>query len=451
MNKTKKMSKAFAALLAVLIIACMMPLTVLAATGDVTAVVIKGDTVPVTPVATVAEARTKTVEVALTPAQLADTTTAFATTEEGGASEAIVMLIAGGNDVAIAAATDIVDGSKPDAKALTPGDVIWVKDKNGNMVRILINQKAGGTIPGESVVKNAIINVVLPTNIDFAVNPLQLGTVTGDSQVTSTDYRVTNKSDAPVRVSFDITATLGSGVTLVSSKSELTPDQLTGADKDVYFAALGAKSFKDTTVPTWADPTLGTYVYDSAEAGTLSVFDPDTSKAEISFLLGAATGTPLDALAADEAGVASFQFYAELNTYAGWLANDISVSGAYTLTGIKTTDYDKVDNLVGVNQMSNSSTVADPENDVKVAAGETGTLTTSRATWNPTKVFLSDKPASITSVALGAATFTATTDYTYDASTGILTITRVPGGTASTMTATIVAGGGTYKVDITFS
>ncbi|MDR1961318.1 MAG: hypothetical protein LBQ16_03455, partial [Gracilibacteraceae bacterium] len=68
-----------------------------------------------------------------------------------------------------------------------------------------------GTIGGDTTVDKAVINVVVPTNVNFALNPLEIGQ--SGNQVTTADYILVNKSNVPVAASFYLDAVLGTGVT----------------------------------------------------------------------------------------------------------------------------------------------------------------------------------------------------------------------------------------------
>jgi hypothetical protein len=237
------------------------------------------------------------------------------------------------------------------AAALVPGSYIWISDGANTgirYIRILINQKSDGTIDGDSTVKTPILDVVVPTNINFALDPLQLSGQTTGNQIASANYKVINKSDVAIRVDFNLIATLASGVKFVE-KSALSSAQ--NAPKNIYFAALGAKSVVPNSLTHATAATDTTAVFDYSSPTTLTPFgvtlaSPGNETAKLAFRLGAATrsggaGTPIDTLATDNAGVASFQFYAELNTYPSttWKPNDIKVQGVFNFQGVKATDY----------------------------------------------------------------------------------------------------------------
>ena len=176
--------------------------------------------------------------------------------------------------------------------------------------------------------------------------------VANGNQISATDYRITNMSPFAVKASFAIEATKAGTVTIAEpGKAPLE----TVAAKSGYFGILGAASLAGT--PTFADATIGTYTYNPATAGTLIPFDwtANVGEAGIEFMLGAATSGP-DALAAANKGVASFNFYGELNTLAIWATTDLQMTGTYTLAGILPAPYTAAAaGTIGVNQLSGAA------------------------------------------------------------------------------------------------
>lgn len=679
----KTLSKALSLLLTVALI-CSMSIVAFAAYGDdndgeIISITIKGKSADLTGRNTDFDSVTeKTITITTEEAEFA---TSGVVISEKTTSAAEAYLVAADDDSNVVQWDTDDNNSVEDLGAaytdgaVEDGDVIYVRDGYStayNYFKFVIaidddddNDDSGtdpnGSISGESTVDNVVLNVILPTNLNFALDPLELGKNTKGSQIKAADYVVVNKTGAPVNVAFSLTATPKSGVTLVDDASTLEKDDTSVVDKNIYFAALGANDVTAGTLDFSTIPGTAKFDYD-AETDTLVGLkvineegtDKGKAKGSITFALGAATASAddLDTLAEQDKGIASFQFYGEMNPYAKWEAGDVTVSGAYTLIALRKTTYenyaaDSAYTEDGLNQLAppatasatptlntdlsktkavtvgdtvtlgvsasvtdsgkltyewtkdgvtiadadanelvitnaqttdsgsykvvvtntkgklpaatatsevcavtvsaaasndatlsnlvlssgtltpafasgtdsytasvandvasvtvtptvndanatvkiNGTTVAsgsasnpisltvgstntitlivtaeddstktytvnvtraDPVNDVKIAASETKQLAASRTTWatTPMKIYLSDYPASVTSVAFGAATFAATTDYTYDASTGVLTVTRVPGGVATSLVATIVAGGGTYTLDVTFA
>ncbi|MCL2035489.1 MAG: hypothetical protein FWG94_12300 [Oscillospiraceae bacterium] len=333
-----------------------------------------------------------------------------------------------------------------------------------------------GTIEGDSTVDSPTLNMVLPTSLNFELNPLELGSGNAPgNQIKTTSYVIANKTLAPVLVSFDIKATGKSDVTFLSSPSTLKQSDTTARDKHIFFGALGAKDV--TSSPNFdgsaASPGF-TYATEDPAPMAADVFvpfapdenDDKVAEGSITFALGAATES---AFAADDKGVAAFQFYAQLNTYAEWAASDVTVVGAWSLTALRTSDYGSIVTAEhGLNQLKGEAVEPepepepepdpDPENEVKFATGVTSASIeyTRGAKLNTVvspdfhyRVFIEDKPAGVTSVTVNAASstvYTAGTDYSYDSATGVLTMHRVGNSNA---TIAIVAGGTTYNLAFT--
>ena len=335
------------------------------------------------------------------------------------------------------------------------------------------NTGSTGTIEGDSTVDSPTLNMVLPMNLNFELNPLELGSgnVPGN-QIKTTSYIIANKTLAPVLASFEIKATGKSDVTFLNSPGTLKQSDTSVRDKHIFFGALGAKDV--TSAPNFDGSTASpgfTYATEDPAPTAADVFvpfvpDEDDDKladGTITFALGAATE---NAFADNNKGVAAFQFYAQLNTYAEWAESDVTVVGAWTLTALRTSDYGNIVTADhGLNQLKGEAVEPepepepdpepDPENEVKFATGVTtasieytrgAKLNTVVAPDFHYRVFIEDKPASITSVTVNAASstvYTAGTDYSYDAGTGVLTIRRVGNSNASIA---IVAGATTYTL-----
>lgn len=219
-----------------------------------------------------------------------------------------------------------------------------------------------GGVGGDSDVDNIVFQVVVPTNLDFSIDPFELNeTATGQINVAA-DFGIINKTAADVKVWFDLTATgnttnsEGKAVPkedfkFVDSPAKVFPDDDTVTNHDIFFAAIAATDvegvvFTDETLA--ANAGEATYAKDGdALAGSLIPFAADDTASEATasfgFALGKATASDpeaaVDTLAASSDGVAAFKFYAQLNTYAGWDPEDIVITGTYKLTGIRNTTY----------------------------------------------------------------------------------------------------------------
>jgi hypothetical protein len=198
-----------------------------------------------------------------------------------------------------------------------------------------------GVLTGENDVANAIISVVVPENLDFTLDPLELRS-DGGNQVAPVDYFFINKSGAPVKVTLDLAVSLAEGVSLVDDPSVLGKDDDTATDKKLFFAISGADALEEGDLSfdkTSGHSAKGTY---SAAKDTLVPFDAATGKASVVFALdeAGASGSEPGALAPEGKGVGAFQFYGELNTYAMWDDGDVKVSGTYSLTPLRGSTYE---------------------------------------------------------------------------------------------------------------
>jgi len=376
---TKKKSRVLALILALTLVTALFPMSVLAADDDLLSISISGisanagagsddnwgDVVSETITLTTAQA---------TAVDAADIVTMIEDTNDPvvGAVDEIQRFADAAAIAALDPGTTIgdLDGGGDDLTGTGPftfaaGNQIVVKDLNGTYFLFTIaiydppappatGTPGSGTIGGSNTVDDVVLNVVLPTSLNFALNPLELGTNTAGSQVTTTNYIIVNKTGAPVDVSFAIEAVGKTGVVFAADTSNLAKDDTAVTDKEIYFAALSAATVTPGTLDfatavdypaVAASNAAFTYNFTpAAGADRLALLVPDLTddfKAAggIKFALGAATGDPLDTLAASNAGVASFQFYGELNTYADWEADDIAITGRYTLTATRTTTY----------------------------------------------------------------------------------------------------------------
>ena len=79
---------------------------------------------------------------------------------------------------------------------------------------------ADGVISGDSEVNNVTINVILPSNLNFALDPLSLD-VDGENQISKQDFIFVNQTLAPVKVAIAITATATNDTVLISSTGAL--------------------------------------------------------------------------------------------------------------------------------------------------------------------------------------------------------------------------------------
>lgn len=235
----------------------------------------------------------------------------------------------------------------------------------------------GGTITGDSSVDDVTLKVIVPTSLDFALDPLELN-VTSGSQVATTSYIFVNKTAAPVKITVGLTAEPAEDVTLVDDPDTLSPYDTEVTDKKIFFAALGATGIAEDAIDfAFDDESEAPEISYSDDTSPKIPFKSSTKKANIAFALDKAAdvetdGTPGDdaALADDAKGVAAFQFFSKLNTYAEWEDNDIDVSGAYKLIALSATTYGNYEEgdyeQGGVNQL----VVKIPVSEITVTAAD---------------------------------------------------------------------------------
>jgi hypothetical protein len=324
-----------------------------------------------------------------------------------------------------------------------------------------------GTIDGTSTVENVIFQVRLPVNLNFAIDPFEIssGRALG-GQIRGGDYFFVNRTTAvDVEIGLTITATLNDnndpliGVSLVDNVSELERDDISEKSKKAFFAAVTAQTI--TTAPSLVADDLFTgmaFGYGTEHAdGIIMPFysflgGADEGISEFQFALGGATATNL---ASSNQGIASFTFYGQLNTYANWAANDITVSAAYTLTGLRSTTYAgyrlggsgfEEDSL---NMRTYEAKVAPPTPDDTFTGA---TLTISDLDAAASQIVLAfnvgNLPTNITSITSDMdGLLTAGTDYTF--ADGLLIITDKLPDPGDTVTYTIVAVGPTTGFTLT--
>lgn len=123
----------------------------------------------------------------------------------------------------------------------------------------------GGEVNVDVTTKNAVIRVEVPTSLEVAVNQFEKQD-TG-SQIYSTTFGIKNKSEIPVKVDVLSTATLGSGITLVSSKtaaeSSTTDEAWMAVAAQTSAGKYIEESGKDVKDLTESNDNVTTFVQDS--------------------------------------------------------------------------------------------------------------------------------------------------------------------------------------------
>jgi len=202
------------------------------------------------------------------------------------------------------------------------------------------------TVTGD--IESYVYSVTLSTDTEFALDPYEAAAdrlTAFDSEPTNVapgqiygDYVVNNASDFPVRVTYEMKATgaaktaTSPAVLFVDDRTLVEPDNLEVATKNVYFGVIGASETDGSGVATYdqVSDTSGSE-YDDVDAAAI-IFEPSSDKSKAT---GKFTIILDDSDETNGVQEGAFSFYAELDTYAPWKTGDITISGTYTLTGLK--------------------------------------------------------------------------------------------------------------------
>jgi hypothetical protein len=206
-------------------------------------------------------------------------------------------------------------------------------------------------ISGDGSVWLPVINVVVPANLDFSLDPfmasgpgaLRPASSTQISQVVESPFRIINRTGAPIAAIFYLDAVVGANVNIGGTLGDTAYD-MTVSDKNIALGVIGASAFAG------ADYTFGDTNFTDGDATidfnlaqpTLVLFAQTDGNveytADFGFVLAAATDsngdTSLDpdTLATGNEGVASFMFYAEMQAFADWANGDVGVEGVLWVT-----------------------------------------------------------------------------------------------------------------------
>jgi len=186
--------------------------------------------------------------------------------------------------------------------------------------------REAGYIDGDSSVQSYIITVVVPTNIDFALDPSQV--TFGDSQIAAVDIEFENESEFATLIAIYLDVVAGDDVTIVESNDiEDTYHELTATDKELSFGILAAAEYDDGE---------DEWVYDTEN--DKSIIEADDGELDFGFVVAGKKVTSDGTLAPDGDNdddlSAAFQFYSIMNAYADWKDGDVSVSGVYLLAAV---------------------------------------------------------------------------------------------------------------------
>lgn len=171
-----------------------------------------------------------------------------------------------------------------------------------------------GNVNVDVSTKTGVLRVAVPTNMRMEIDQFEI-TQEG-AQIASGEFDMQNLSEMDVKVGITSTATLGTGISLVSSKE--AAETSTGSEAWLAVAAkTGANSYDDKTTDD-KDAATTTDVenyWELTEANAnVSTFASDTKKAEQTFYLEKATGNTEYKLAVPDAAAqvdkTFAQFYA---------------------------------------------------------------------------------------------------------------------------------------------
>lgn len=163
-----------------------------------------------------------------------------------------------------------------------------------------------GSIDVDLTTKTGVLRVEVPTAMAIAVDQFEIAH-TG-AQIQSGEFDMVNKSEMAVKVDVTSTATLGTGITLVSSTNAASTS--TG---DEAWLAVAAKTASDSYDDGKTDSKTET-LYDLTDANSnVKTFGGTENNAKQTFYLGKGSGSAAYALAIpdtnNKASVSYAQFY----------------------------------------------------------------------------------------------------------------------------------------------
>lgn len=191
----------------------------------------------------------------------------------------------------------------------------------------------GGNVDVDFSTKVPVIRVVAPTSILAAVDPLEMNTP--GSQIHSTDFELTNKSEVAVGIDVKSVVTLGTGVTLVDTKTGAKDSKET----DVWLAVAAETS--DGKYIETANKTAGDLTEADKNVTTFKTDSTESSASQTFYLNKAASGTTTYKLAAPVAtgGKTAATYNEELNYAQVYeLTPQTYADEAALLTALKTKD-----------------------------------------------------------------------------------------------------------------
>jgi hypothetical protein len=187
-----------------------------------------------------------------------------------------------------------------------------------------------GNIGGTGGVDSPTLSVIVPMNLNFALDPLAANE--DGTQVTQNNFLfINNTDDAKVLVALYLELILEDGIDLVDVGTLSDNFNIDAEDKELAFGIIAVEAatlgeVSGATVVTEAD--YGVVIEWFEEVTAASPGDLEGLFAEIGFVMDAKDG--------DKENYAVFSFHGVLNAYAGWAVNDVKVTGVYLLRALST-------------------------------------------------------------------------------------------------------------------
>lgn len=208
-------------------------------------------------------------------------------------------------------------------------------------------------ITGDNTVETGIFNVVLPTEVTFAIDPMELlnqaaDKATKSNHIASTNLNIINQSNYAIQVDTYASLKLNADVKL---KDDVDDVNKNSTDKLLY---LGISSLETATPTTTDGVTTIVPVYniakidkdaDAAKAKNKAVAEkPSTTESykydtKVSCVLDKvnyANDAPADPAISNVAGLV---FYGQVNTRASWADADITANIVFDIHGLSGNDY----------------------------------------------------------------------------------------------------------------
>ncbi len=269
---------------------------------------------------------------------------------------------------------------------------------------------AGTPIEGESTVKNPVIEYIVPTDVNFSIDPFMVMPNAKKSQIYSQEYTVDNLGNSAIKVELDAKVTTGD--TYIKSKEAINEDDPDNTDKEAYIELVPSpevnvkdqvksanlttpgsyvlvdSAFEDFNDNAFVAPLKGTsntIIFGLGASSVKEYDDSGTPKFQFDYL-GNTTGVTATE---KTTSIASFRLMGKVNPNANWVANDIKVTVTFKVTGLTTVMLDGL---------------RDSNNAIKAASNPGGLCSISdMSTPAPANV-----PASVASVNAGGASQTHT-------------------------------------------